>query len=421
MQKLIWHTESRKVSTLKSWLKNPRKITNEAFEKLLDRIRSRGMHDVLKIDTDGTVLSGNQRRKALNTLGIKTVTVLMPNRKLTEDERDKVALESNTNDGEWDFEKLKGFNIDMLQDVGFDKMELGDIWSESEDVKDDKFQVEKELKKIKKPKTKLGDLIILGRHRLICGDSTDPKVLQKLFGKERASMIYSDPVYNININYNGGIGGKKQYGGNVNDSRTDKEYKEFIRKSMIAGLLVSNQDLHMFYWCDQSYIWLMQELYRELGITNRRVCLWLKNCFNPTPTVAFNKIYEPCVYGTRNKPHLTKTITNIHEVMNKEVSSGNAIFDNSDIWFEKRLSSDKYEHATSKPPRLHEKAIRRCTNVGDIILDSFSGSASTMIAGEQLGRRVFAVELEPAFCDLAIKRYEAFTKKKAKIIRHEEK
>jgi DNA modification methylase len=106
--------------------------------------------------------------------------------------------------------------------------------------------------------------------------------------------------------------------------------------------------------------------------------------------------------------------------MNKEMSTGNSLLeetlDHLDIWSIKRLSSKDYEHATSKPPRLHEKAIRRCTKPGDIILDSFGGSGSTLIAAEQLKRRAFLVELEPIFCDLIIRRFEKLTGIKAKII-----
>jgi DNA modification methylase len=377
---------------------------------------------VIKIDTDGTVLSGNQRKKALLELGITEVTVLIPNRKLSKDERNKVALESNTNDGEWDFKGLKSFDLDTLNDIGFGKEELNNIWTENLEAEDDNFDVNKELAEIKKPKTKLGDLIIMGEHKLYCGDSLDPNSLKKLFGKEKASMIYSDPVYNLRggVSYSKGVGGKQNYGGNVNDNRTDVEYKEFLRKSMVNALSVSKPDTHIFYWSDQIYIGFVQDLYRELGIENKRVCLWVKNSQNPVPSVAFNKCYEPCTYGVRGKPFITKKIQNLNEVMNKEITTGNNLItealDHLDLWFVKRLSGKEYEHATSKPPKLHEKAIRRCTRPGDIILDSFAGSSSTMICAEQLKRRVYAVELEPRFCDLAIRRYELLTGKKAKII-----
>jgi DNA modification methylase len=421
---LSWHAEKRQVKELKTWAKNPRKITKQNFANLKERIVQRGFHDVVKIDTDNTVLSGNQRKKALLELGIKEVTVLLPNRKLTPDEKNKVALESNVNDGEWDYEGLKSFDLDVLADIGFDKDELSNIWSENLEAEDDQFDVEAEIKKIKKPKTKLGDLIIMGPHKLYCGDSTNPASLKKLFGKEKASMIYSDPIYNLQINYNGGIGGKQNYGGNVNDNRTDDEYREFLRKSMVNALSVAKDDTHIFYWCDQTYIWLIQMLYRELGIENKRVCLWVKNSQNPVPGLAFNKCYEPAVYGLRGHPYIAKNIQNLNEVMNREITTGNNLageaLDSLDLWFEKRLPGKSYTHATSKPPQLHQKAIRRCTKPGDIILDSFAGSSSTMICADQLKRRVYAVELEPRFCDLAILRYEALTKNKAKIIHNYE-
>lgn len=424
MSKIIWHTEVKKVKDLIPFGDNPRKITKEALEKLKKRIADRGFHDVIVIDTKNTILSGNQRKKALEQLGITDVTVLIPNRKLTEEEKNQIILESNLNDGEWDFEKLKSFDMGTLTDIGFNQIDLANIWDEHLEARDDEFDEKKELEKIKEPKTKLGDLIILGSHRLICGSSTDPVVVKKLFGDERASMIYSDPPYNINLSYSKGVGGKRNFGGNVKDDRTDGEYKEFIKQTLENALSIAKKDAHVFYWSDQKYIWLIQTLYREFGIENKRVCLWLKNSQNPVPTVAFNKCYEPCTYGVRNKPYIAKNIQNLNEVLNKELTTGNNLLnealDHLDLWMVKRLSGKDMEHATSKPPMLHQKAIRRCTKPGDIILDSFSGSGSTLIAGEQLKRRVFAVELEPIFCDLAIRRFETLTGIKAKIIHEKE-
>ncbi|MBU1754978.1 DNA modification methylase [Patescibacteria group bacterium] len=410
------------VSDLKPAEYNPRKISKESLTQLKESISRFELVDPVIVNgapkRKNIVIGGHMRLRAAKELGHKTVPVVyvqIPSLK----KEQELNLRLNRNTGEWDFEKLKFFEMDFLSGVGFSDIDLSNVWTENLETENDEFDEEKELKQIKEPKTKIGDLIQLGGHRLICGSSTDPKVLGRLFGEERASMIYSDPPYNINIDYNGGIGGKQNYGGNVLDTRTDSEYKEFIAKTMIAALSVAKPDTHVFYWCDQIYIGLMQELYRELGIANKRVCLWLKNSQNPVPSVAFNKCYEPCVYGLRGKPYIAKSIQNLNEVLNKEITTGNNLIeetlDHLDVWLVKRLSGKDYEHATSKPPKLHEKAIRRCTKPGEIILDSFSGSGSTMIAAEQLKRRVYAVELEPAFCDLAIKRYEKLTGNKAKV------
>jgi DNA modification methylase len=414
------------ISDLKPAEYNPRKISKEALEQLKESISRFELVDPIIVNAaprrKNVVIGGHMRLRAAKENGLKNVPVVyvrIPNLK----KEKELNLRLNKNTGEWDFEKLKFFEPDFLTDIGFVDTDLSSIWSENIEVEEDAWDEEKELKKITKPTTRVGDLIRLGKHRLICGSSTDPKVLARLFGEDRASMIYSDPPYNINIDYNAGIGGKQSYGGNVLDTRTDIEYKEFITQTLTAALSVTKKDTHVFYWCDQIYIGLIQDLYRTLGIANKRVCLWLKNSQNPVPGVAFNKCYEPCTYGVRGKPYITKSIQNLNEVMNKEITTGNNLIeetlDHLDVWMVKRLSGKEYEHATSKPPKLHEKAIRRCTRPGDIILDSFSGSGSTMIAAEQLKRRVYAVELEPAFCDLAIKRYEKLTGNKVTVTSNE--
>lgn len=423
-QQLHWTTESRTVNSLSPHKKSPRKISKEQLEALKRSLERFNLVEIPAINLDGTILAGHQRIKVLQILGRgdESIDVRIPNRVLTKDEAERYLLSSNAIHADWDYELLKGFDLDLLADLGFDQKALDDVWNKK--LKDDDFVPEVELAKIRVATTKLGDVIALGNHRLICGDSTKPETLTQLLGDEKASMIMSDPIYNISIDYNGGIGGKQNYGGTVNDTKPDDEYKEFLKRSLVAALAVTKDDAHVFYWSDQTYIWLIQQLYREQGITNKRVCLWLKNSQNPTPGVAFNKCYEPCTYGVRGKPKLNKGVTKLNEVMNKDMTTGNNLLteaaDHLDIWMSKRLSGNEYEHSTMKPPEVYEKAIRRCTKINDIIIDSFSGSGSTLIAAETLGRRVYAVEIEPIFCDLTIRRYEKLTGKKATVISRNE-
>lgn len=418
----MWHTEKRRVNDLLPYEANPRKINSKQLEDLKRSLKKFNLVEIPAIDIDGKIIAGHQRIRALQILGRseEEIEVRVPNRKLTQEEFDQYLITSNAVGGDWDFEKLKSFDLDMLINIGFDTDSLASVWDEHLETEDDEWNEEKEIAKIKKPKTRRGDLILLGSHKIICGDAVDPAVLRRLLGSEEASMIYSDPVYNIDVDYNAGIGGKQQYGGTVNDRKKDEEYQHLIRKSLESALAVTKRDAHVFYWCDQTYIWLMQEAYRESGVANKRVCLWIKNAQNPVPSVAFSKCYEPCVYGVRGKPWIAKNIQNLNEVLNKELTTGNNLLeetlDHLDLWMVKRLPGKEYEHATSKPPKLHEKAIRRCTKPGDIILDSFLGSGSTLIAGEQLKRRVYGVELEPVFCDLTIRRWEKLTKRKARTI-----
>jgi len=421
MEKLQWHTVQKRVNDLIPQEINPRVISDKQMSDLKKNLKKFNLVEIPAIDLNGKILAGHQRISALKLLGREEelIDVRIPNRKLTKEESEKYLIASNALGGNWDFSKLKSFDLDLLTDVGLDQIDLSHFWDKELEVNDEDFNVEDEIKKIKKPKTKSGDLIYLGPHKLLCASSTDPKNLKKLFGNDQASMIYSDPPYNLKIDYAKGIGGKQNYGGNVNDNRSYEEYRKFIKDSLISALTITKSDCHIFYWSDQCLIGLIQELYRELNITNKRVCLWLKNSQNPTPMVSFNKCYEPAIYGVIGKPYITPSIQNLNEILNKELTTGNnlfeEIFDQLDIWLIKRLSGQKYEHATSKPPKLHEKAIRRCTKLGDIILDSFSGSGSTIIAGEQLKRKVYALELEPIFCDLTIKRYKKLTGKKVEV------
>jgi len=427
MKSLIWTTVQKRVNDLLPQEINPRTISDKQMSDLKRSLKKFNLVEIPAADHDGTILAGHQRIKALQLLdrGDELIDIRVPNRKLTEQEAKEYLIVSNKLGGDWDYDLLKSFDLDTLTFAGFDQVEIGKFWDEDNETKEDVFDVEKELKQITKPTTKLGDIIHLGKHKILCGDSTNQKNLARLFRQEKASMIYSDPVYNISIDYDGGIGGNKDYGGNVNDTRSYEEYKKFITDSLSAALPVCNPDTHIFYYCDQIYIGLIQDIYRSCGIANKRVCLWLKNSQNPVPRVYCNKAYEPAVYGTRGRPYLSESLQDLNEVMNKEFTTGNDLIrevdDFLEIWTAKRLSSKDYQHATSKPITLHEKAIKRCTKLGDIILDSFLGSGSTLLAGEQLGRTVYGCELEPRFCDLIIKRYEAMTGIKAIIEHYEEK
>jgi DNA modification methylase len=143
--------------------------------------------------------------------------------------------------------------------------------------------------------------------------------------------------------------------------------------------------------------------------------LWIKNNFNMTPQVAFNKVYEPCVYGTTGSPSLRKELKNLNEILNQNVESGNQVVDEItemlNVWLVKRDNAQEYEHPTQKPITLCEKPMKRCTKAGDIVLDLFGGSGSTLIAAEQLNRRAYLMEIDPVFCDVIKRRYEEYIKR----------
>jgi len=397
---------------------NPRKWDESALEKLTDSIKRFGLVDPVIVNKapsrKNIIIGGHFRYEVAKRLNIEKIPVVYVNIPNIEKEKE-LNLRLNRNTGQWDYDLLKEFDIDLLLDIGFDDSDLETIWDENLGVEDDDFDTDRELENIKEVKTKPGDIYKLGPHILGCGDAADKDFLDKLLSSNQFDMLYNDPPYNISLDYSSGIGTKNKYGGKLTkDNKTRDQYRKFLEGSISNALRKTKGSCHIFYWCDESYIGLIQDIYRSLGVKNRRVCLWIKNNQNLTPQVAFNKVYEPCVYGTVGKPYLANSITNISEVLNKDIDSGNRmagdIYDMFSIWLARRLPTQKYEHPTEKPPSLHERPIRRCTKIGGTILDLFGGSGSTLIAAHQLKRRCVMIEIEPIFCDLIIRRYKKLTK-----------
>ena len=415
-----------KISELKPSTYNPRIHSDRDLEQLMESIRRFGLCDPLIVNgadnRKNVIIGGHMRLLAAKKLGKKSVPVIYVN--IPDLEREKeLNLRLNRNTGSWSLEMLKEFDASFLLDVGFDDNDLEDIWNDMLEVEDDNFDIEKKLDEIKNPETKLGDLWILGEHRLFCGDSGNPESIRQATAGQKVEMLYFDPVYDISLDYNKGIGGKANYGGTTNDNKGELVYKEFLLTCISNALLYCKDDAHIFCYCDQLKTGLVQEIYQELGITPKRVCLWIKDGFNPTPKVAFNKGYEPCVYGTRGNPKLYKQ-ANLNEILNKEVGTGNStiedIIDIFDIWLAKRDPMSTYQHPTQKPPSLHEKAIKRCTKYGDRILDWCAGGGSLLIACEQMKRKCYAVEIEPVFCDVIVARWEELTGLRAKLFRNDQ-
>lgn len=417
---LSWRTESRKISDLVPNALNPRVMSDRQMAALKKSLLDFGVVELPVVDRDNKVIAGHQRLVALKLIGPAdaVISVRVPNRKLTKKEYDRYLLSSNRISGEFDWQKLAdNFDIDTILASGFEDGDLALIFDDVS-VEDDEFRPEDELKKIKKTNVRLGDLYQLGKHKILCADSTDPASVKKLMKGDRATTLIFDPPFNIGLSYNHGIGGKGSYGGTVDDSKSDKEYEAFLKAAIGNGLSVCTKDAHVFVYHDTRYAWMLQGIYKELGIAYKRTCLWIKNNSTPTPNVGFNRQYEPVLYGTVGKPYLSDRAFNFSEVLNPEIGSGNKtiddIYDLFDIWLAKRINGADYQHPTEKPPSIHERPLRRCTKPGDIVLDLFSGSASLMVACEQLKRSAYLVEREPIFVQLAINRYEKLTGLKAK-------
>jgi DNA modification methylase len=419
-EKLSWHNEKRKVNDLIPNPENPRRMTEKQTDELRKSLEKFNLAEIPAINTDNKIVAGHMRVATLQLLGRgdESIDVRVPNRKLTEKEYKEYLLRSNQNRGDWDWDLLaNNFDINELIGAGFDE-ELSFMFDDVMSLTEDGFNVEKAISEITVPVTQPGEIIQLGNHVLMCGDATKAEDVAKLMGGNKTSFIFCDGPYNIGLDYSKGISTEGKYKGSFTASKDKKSpsaYKAFMDASVANALSVATKDAHIFYWCDENFVGKMQEIFESRGIQNRRTCLWIKNNFNMTPQVAFNKVYEPCVYGTIGTPSLRKELKNLNEILNQNIESGNQVVEEIlemlNVWLVKRDNAQEYEHPTQKPITLCEKPMKRCTKAGDIVLDLFGGSGSTLIAAEQLNRRAYLMEIDPVFCDVIKRRYEEYIKR----------
>ncbi len=405
------------IENLRPFPNNPRTWNTSQEKHLTESIKEFGIVLPLLVnnakDKENIVIGGSFRLSVYKKMGIKIVPIVYIS--ISDDKKaQELNLRLNRNHGEWDWNLLKDYEIIDLMSVGFDEIDLGKFWDNELGVEDDHFDIKKAKENVlKNPTAKVGDVFQLGSHTIICGDCTNASVLKELGKDAPINYINCDPPYNISLDYSKGIGNTAQYGGKEKDNRSLEDYRVFLKTSLQNALSISQKDAHCFYWCDENFVGLLQMLYQELNISNKRLCIWIKNNQNVTPQIAFNKVTEYCVYGTIGKPYLNLNTRNLNEIQNKEISSGNRLTDDItdlfNIWLTDRLPIKEYQHPTTKPPTLYEKALRRCTKVGDFVLDLFGGSGSQLIACEQLKRRALLVEIDPVFVDLILYRYEKLT------------
>lgn len=416
------------IELLKPCEYNPRKITQVKMDKLKESLSKYDVVQPILVNKhegrENVIIGGNQRVKALKELGYKTIPIIFLD--LTLEQEKELNLRLNISNGEWNYEMLqKDFGIDLLIDVGFDEEDIGKMFDDILSLENDDFLEDEEKgigggvrEKKKEDEIQIGDMFQLGEHRLICGDSTNPETLKKLLEDKKVDVFFTDFPYNIGLSYDKGIGGKASYGGEINDSKSEAEYYNFVKSIIENAMQFLKDDAHVFSFCDQNWIYVFQQIYKEKGIKLERVCQWIKtNGFNPVPTCSFNKMTESCVYGKIGKPYIDDRYKNFTEILNKEVTTGNRVSDDIldmiDIWLSKRIAGTEYKHPTQKPVDLYEKPLRRCSKVGDIILDCTSGSGSLLLACSGLKRIFYGIEIQPEFCRVIIDRFEEATGMKA--------
>lgn len=409
-QNIFWQTEKRKVCDLIPCSYNPRKISEEQKTQLEKSLKKFNLVEIPAINLDNTLLAGHQRISVMMALGRgnESIDVRVPNRKLTKAEADEYMLRSNRNTGEWDFDLLKNFKFDLLNDIGFNSFELDNIFDMG--CKEDDFNAQKEYDSIKTPTTKIGDVYQLGEHRLICGSSTDEKMYKKLLGDSKARLIFTDPPYNID--YTSPTGKKANL---LNDKLNDDECLKFFISVLKNLYNFSTDDVSIYWWYANKNVVINRMAFESADWRFAQEIIWLKNS-HVLSMGDYHKCYEPCQFGWKNKKkHFrNKKYTKFNDVLSLDIEKFQDVLD---VWYQNRDNVNTYVHPTQKPVRLAERALKRNSDVNDIVLDGFGGSGSTLIACEQMKRKCMLIELDQKYCDVIVKRYEKFTGQKAKLVR----
>lgn len=383
---MITSTEMQLVPLAKlvPYVNNARTHSKEQVNKLRSSLREFGFINPVIIDRDFGIIAGHGRVMAAQAEGIEEVPCVFADH-LTPAQKKAYILADNrmAMDAGWD-EDLLRVEIESLQaeafDVsltGFDEKELANLLAEDTDVEEDDFNVQEELSK--PTITRTGDLWTLGRHRLICGDSTKPETLEVLMDGIKANLVISDPPYNVNYE---GSAGRIQ-----NDNMDGDAFFHFLFDafSNTEAAMASDASIYVFHADTEGLNF--RKAFDAAGFYLSGCCIWKKQSLvlGRSP---YQWQHEPCLYGWKKKgKHQWYT-------GRKETT----------IWeFDKPKKNG--DHPTMKPVALLAYPIKNSTMTNAVVLDPFGGSGSTLIACEQTERICRTVELDEKFCDVIVKRY----------------
>ena len=371
------------IKKLKPHPKNPRVHPDSAIEKLERSIKEFGWTNPILVSADGYILAGHARLKAAEKAGISEVPVIYLPLEGAKAEAYLIADNRLQDETDWDYEKLK----DLLQDLDTGELDLEITGFDMEEIEDliTQFHVPEEIIEDEVPEppdepiTKPGDLWILGRHRLLCGDATKKEDVERLMDGKKADMIFTDPPYGVD------------YKGINNDGRDGLE--ELLRGAFGCILSTSKSGASCYVFHSDRCADIFHRVYREFFHFSSTI-IWVKNSLTLSRTDYQSK-HEPCLYGW------TKGGTHAFYGDRRQTS----------VW---ECDKQRVEgHTTPKPIGIISKALYNSSKSGDIIQDLFGGSGSTLIACEQLNRTCYMMELDPIYCDVIIKRWENLTGQKA--------
>lgn len=374
-----------KLSNLKTNPTNPRIIKDDKFKKLVQSLKDfpemmekRPM--VCVTDTsDGKLypLGGNMRLKALQELKYKEIpdSWVMIADDWTEEQRREFIIKDNVSFGEWNWDDLQeNWDSEQLVSWGLD---VPGWEAEELEAKEDDFDVELP----EEPKTVLGDLYEIGEHRLLCGDSTTADSYIKLMDGEFADMVLTDPPYNVDY-----VGKTKEAMTIENDSMSNDDFYNFLYDFYTAISTVTKKGGAIYVWHASSEIVNFAKAMVDAGWLLKQQLIWVKNSL-VMGRQDYHWRHEPCLYGWLDGGS--------HKWYGDRKQS-------TVIEWDRPLRNG--EHPTMKPVGLFAYQIQNSSKAGDIIIDAFGGSGTTMVASHQLGRRCYTLELDPKYCDVIVKR-----------------
>lgn len=382
------------VDKLIPYAKNSRTHSDQQVAQIAASIKEFGFRNPILVDGVG-LIAGHGRLLAAQKLGLDKVPTIDCS-DMTESQKKAYIIADNKlamNAG-WDTAMLtiemkelqeEGFDLDLL---GFDDKELNALLEPEvvQGLTDEDAVPETP----KEATTKLGDVYILGKHRLMCGDSTSITDMEKLINEQPVDMCLTDPPYNVAYE-----GATKEKLTIINDSMGNDEFRQFLRDAFVAADTVMKQGAVFYIWHADSEGYNFRGACSDAGWKVRQCLIWKKSSL-VMGRQDYHWMHEPCLYGWKDgAAHLwsaDRKQTTILE-FNKPTRNG--------------------EHPTMKPVELFEYQMLNNTKGGDIVLDSFGGSGTTLIAAEKHGRYARIMELDPKYCDVIVKRWEDFTGQKA--------
>jgi site-specific DNA-methyltransferase (adenine-specific) len=393
---LNWTSKTIQISELKEYEHNPRRIGKKEFEKLVSSIKQDGYHQRIIVNHDNIIIGGHQRKKALLEAGLKesdTVEVLIPDRKLTQKELDRINIRDNLSFGEYDFEILAnrfdtetlvdfGMSGDMLVGFGDDNL-LADL---EDNTESEELPTE--------PKAKLGDVYILGNHRLMCGDSTNPQHVDKLLNGANPILMVTDPLYGVNYKpeWREEVDkGARNTGKVLNDDRYD--WSEAY--SLFTGDIA-------YVWHSALYTHKFAQNLADNGFDLVSLIIWNKQHFVLSRGDYHNK-HEPLWYAVRKGQK--------HNWQGRRDQTTVWDIDNNN--YGAKAKEEQTGHGTQKPLECMLRPILNNSKKGQSVYDPFGGSGTTLIACEKSERNCYMMELSPAYVDIIINRWEKETGKEA--------